>query len=121
MSVSFSDVIHLDRVQPTFAMPFMHRIINGKILITNDMGDYHFLELEEFTRFIQGELAPDEPLYTELADKNFVADQVDIAEQAQRFARKKGFLAYGPTLHAFVLTGRCNHGCQYCHSSSSSS
>jgi uncharacterized protein len=117
MSVSFSDVIDLERVQATFAMPFMHRVINGKILITNDLGDYQFLGLEEFTRFIQGEIGPDEPLYTELVDKNFVAAKIDIAEQAERFARKKGFLAYGPTLHAFVLTERCNHGCQYCHSS----
>ncbi|MBD89197.1 MAG: His-Xaa-Ser system radical SAM maturase HxsB [Deltaproteobacteria bacterium] len=117
MSVSFSDVIELDRVQPTFAMPFMHRVINGKILVTNDLGDYAFLELEEFTRFIQGELTPGEPLYERLAERNFIAEKVDVAAQARRFARKKGFLAYGPTLHAFVLTERCNHGCQYCHSS----
>ncbi len=117
MSVSFSDVIDLERVQPTFAMPFMHRVINGKVLITNDLGDYYFLGFEDFARFIQGEIEPEEPLFDELAQRNFVAEKVDIAAQAQRFARKKGFLAYGPTLHAFVLTERCNHGCQYCHSS----
>src|SRR5262249_58888178 len=31
--------------------------------------------------------------------------------------RKKRYLYSGPTLHAMVLTHRCNHGCQYCHSS----
>ena len=110
MSVSFSDVIELDRVEPTIAMPFMHRVINDKVLISNDLGDYHFLEPADFKRFIEGDLAKGDPLYDVLAQKNFIATEVDIPAQAARFARKKRFLAYGPTLHAFVLTERCNHG-----------
>jgi His-Xaa-Ser system radical SAM maturase HxsB len=117
MSVCFGDIIDLDRVQPTIAMPFMHRIINDRILISNDLGDYHFLEPQEFKRFIEGSIQKGDDLYETLAAKNFIAAEVNIDEQAKRYARKKGFLAYGPTLHAFVLTERCNHGCQYCHSS----
>ena len=110
-------IIRLDRVDPGFAMPFNHRVIDGAILISNDLGDHAFLEPEEFRRFIEGDLQPSETLYQRLAERNFIARHVDVAAQARRIARKKGFLAYGPTLHAFVLTERCNHGCQYCHSS----
>ena len=117
MSVCLSDVISLDDVQPSVPMPFMHRVINDRVLISNDLGDYHFLDPADFKRFIEGDLEKGDELYETLAAKNFIAAEVDIAEQARRFARKKGFLAYGPTLHAFVLTERCNHGCQYCHSS----
>src|SRR5262249_38546918 len=48
---------------------------------------------------------------------NFVAAAIDRDAQAARWRSKKQYLFYGPTLHAFVLTHRCNHGCQYCHSS----
>lgn len=117
MALSIENVIDLDRVKPAFPMPFNHRIIDDRYLVTNDLGDYLFLDPADFKRFIEGDLAPGDDVYQALAKRNFIASEVDVAAQAERYGRKKGFLAYGPTLHAFVLTERCNHGCQYCHSS----
>ena len=117
MTLNLSNAIDLDKVQANFAMPFNQRVIGDKILITNDLGDYAFLGLEDYRRFIEGDVAPGTALHEKLSTRNFIAAEVDVAAQAQRYARKKGFLAYGPTLHAMVLTERCNHGCQYCHSS----
>ncbi|MGM0575784.1 MAG: His-Xaa-Ser system radical SAM maturase HxsB [Myxococcota bacterium] len=116
-AVDFGDLIRLDRVDPGFAMPFNHRVVDGAILITNDLGDWCFLEPEEFRRFVEADVKPGEPLWDTLASRNFIASEVDVPAQAARYASKKGFLSWGPTLHAFVLTERCNHGCQYCHSS----
>ena len=116
-SVDVGSLIRLDKVNAGFAMPFNHRVVDGAILISNDMGDHAFLEPAEFQRFVEGDIQPGEALYERLADGNFIAARVDVPALAQRYARKKGFLAWGPTLHAFVLTERCNHGCQYCHSS----
>ena len=56
-------------------------------------------------------------MYDKLMAANFIPGEIDFAVQAARWRRKKRYLFYGPTLHAFVLTHRCNHGCQYCHSS----
>ena len=32
-------------------------------------------------------------------------------------AARKRFLGYGPNLHVFVVTLRCNETCVYCHAS----
>ncbi|MBX3025700.1 His-Xaa-Ser system radical SAM maturase HxsB [bacterium] len=105
------------RWQPEYAVPFNQRVIGRKIVISNDLGDWLMLSQEEFRDFIEGRPQPGEPLFEKLARANFIADRVDLNAQAQRWRRKKQYLYAGPTLHAFVLTHRCNHGCQYCHSS----
>ncbi len=105
------------RPNPDFAVPFNQRQIGSKILISNDFGDWLLLTPAEFRAVVEGTPQPGEPLYEKLARANFVAAAVDRDAQAVRWRRKKQYLFYGPTLHAFVLTHRCNHGCQYCHSS----
>ncbi len=111
------DFVQLKKVNADFGVPFYHRVIGDKVLITNDLGDWHFLSGPEFTAFVEGSIAGDGPLYQALAAKNFIAAEIDIATQAARWRDKRRFLFCGPTLHAFVLTHRCNFGCQYCHSS----
>jgi uncharacterized protein len=103
--------------KPGFAVPFNQRMIGSKVLISNDLGDWLLLTPDEFRAFVEGRPQPGEPLYDKLARGNFIAGQVDLYAQADRWRRKKQYLFSGPTLHAFVLTHRCNHGCQYCHSS----
>ena len=115
--MDLSQLIRLNRVKPGFATPFNHRIVDGAVLVTNELGDHLFLEPADFQRFIEATVRPDEPLYARLREQNLIAEHLDLPTLAARYRRKKGFLAYGPTLHAFVLTERCNHGCQYCHSS----
>jgi uncharacterized protein len=110
-------LVDLAKVKADFCTPFSHRVIDDRVLISNDLGDWTFLTLEQFRAFVQGEPKPGEALYEQLAAKNFIAAAVDIKAQADRWRKKKQYLFYGPTLHAFVLTHRCNHGCQYCHSS----
>jgi sulfatase maturation enzyme AslB (radical SAM superfamily) len=112
-----SDLISLSKVKADFAVPFNHRVIEGQYLISNELGDHLFLQPAEFKSFVYGEPKPGEGLYDKLKGRNFIAAELDIAAQAQRWREKRRFLFYGPVLHAFVLTHRCNHGCQYCHSS----
>ncbi|MGH7785632.1 MAG: His-Xaa-Ser system radical SAM maturase HxsB [Candidatus Binatia bacterium] len=105
------------RWKPEFAVPFNQRVIGEKILVSNDLGDWLLLTRDEYRDFVEGRPQPGEPLYQRLARANLVAAEIDLIEQAKRWQRKKTYLFSGPTLHAFVLTHRCNHGCQYCHSS----
>jgi len=99
------------------ATPFNQRMIGQRVLITNDFGDWLLLSQSDFRAFVEGRSKPGEPLYNKLKSRNFIARDVNLDTQADRWRRKKRYLFYGPTLHAFVLTHRCNHGCQYCHSS----
>ena len=106
-----------ERWQPGFATPFNQRMIREKVLITNEFGDWLLLTRGEFRSFVEGRPQPGEPLYERLRKANFIARAVDVPVQAERWRRKKRYLFHGPTLHGLVLTHRCNHGCQYCHSS----
>ena len=115
--VDFMTLSSPGKWKPEFAVPFNQRQIGQKILISNDLGDWELLTRAEFVEFIEGRPKPGEPLYERLKAHNFVAAEIDVAKQAARWKQKKQYLFYGPTLHAFVLTHRCNHGCQYCHSS----
>ena len=115
--VDFTRLSSPDRWKPEFAVPYRQRLIGEKVLISNDLGDWLLLTREEFVDLLEGRPRPGEPLYEKLKRANFIAGQIDYAQQAERWRRKKEYLFYGPTLHALVLTHRCNHGCQYCHSS----
>ena len=106
-----------ERWAPGFATPFNQRMIRGKVLVTNDFGDWVLLTPDEFRSFVEGRPQPGEPLYQKLQKANLIAKAVDVQAQAERWRRKKQYLFHGPTLHGMVLTHRCNHGCQYCHSS----
>jgi His-Xaa-Ser system radical SAM maturase HxsB len=87
------------------------------VLVSTDLGDHALLEPHEFRALVQGQLQPGTTVHDTLAQRNFFAADLDISKQVERWRRKKHYLFHGPTLHAFVLTHRCNHGCQYCHSS----
>jgi His-Xaa-Ser system radical SAM maturase HxsB len=115
--LDLAPLIELPKVDAGFAVPFNFRVIDGDFFISNGFGDWLFLAPPEFKRFIEGDVRPDEPLYQRLSAHNFIAATIDRGAQALRWADKHRFLFAGPTLHAFVLTGRCNFGCQYCHSS----
>jgi His-Xaa-Ser system radical SAM maturase HxsB len=115
--VDFTTLSSPARWKPQFAVPYNQRMIGTKVLISNDFGDWLLLTADEFRDFVEGRPRPGEPLYDKLQRANFVAAAIDRWAQADRWRRKKQYLFYGPTLHAFVLTHRCNHGCQYCHSS----
>lgn len=115
--MNMTDLVRLRRVKPGFAVPFNLRVLDDAVLVSTDLGDHAFLEPEELRRFVEGDVQPGEALWDRLAAANLIAGELDVTAQARRYWRKKSFLGYGPSLHAFVLTERCNHGCQYCHSS----
>lgn len=115
--MKLTEYVRLSRVDPRFTVPFHLRALDGEYLVTTDLGDHAFLTPDELRRTVEGDVQPGEPLWERLRSANLLASEIDVTEQARRYWRKKSFLGYGPSLHAFVLTERCNHGCQYCHSS----
>jgi hypothetical protein len=98
-------------------VPFNQRMIRGKVLITNDFGDWLLLTPDEFRAFVEGRPQPGEPLYEKLRRRTSSPASSTCRCRPERWRRKKQYLFHGPTLHGLVLTHRCNHGCQYCHSS----
>lgn len=88
-----------------------------EVLLTNEVGEYLFLNEEEFQYFLSGALKSDTLLYEDLAAKSFLYDDdVDTSLRllAAKYRTKKSFINEGPSLHIFVVTLRCDHSCQYC-------
>lgn len=101
----------------SFAMPFKHRNVGGKVLVTNTEGSFLLLSNDEFTRFAEGNVDRGSDLFKKLAERNFVRSEIDANRIAERIRTRKRFLDYGPNLHIVVVTLRCNETCVYCHAS----
>ena len=99
---------------------FRYGTVGGRILLTNDAGDWHFLSQKDFADFLAQKLPDDHPEKGELRAKGFLRDGMDVDSLAQRIGRKKRFVGAGPHLHILITTLRCNQTCKYCHASRTS-
>lgn len=91
--------------------------IADQLLLVNEMGEFHFLSNDQFTRFRSLELRPDESLYRDLRSKHFLLDQYAEAfwpYAVSQYRSRKSFIVGGPALHIVVVTLRCDHSCPYC-------
>jgi His-Xaa-Ser system radical SAM maturase HxsB len=111
------NLVQIRKPSTTFALPFRHREVAGKVLVTNTEGSFLVLTPEEFARFAEGDVPKGTPLYARLAERNFVRAEVDTRAMTERLRARKTFLRAGPNLHIVVVTLRCNETCVYCHAS----
>lgn len=96
---------------------FRYGRVGGKVLLTNDGGEFHFLTEEDFQRFLSGELTEAHPEYAGLAAKGFTKRELDPDAIAEKVRRKRFYAGMGPHLQILITTLRCNQGCKYCHAS----
>jgi His-Xaa-Ser system radical SAM maturase HxsB len=96
---------------------FRYGYIGGKVLLTNDPGEWHFLSTDDFRTFLAGGIEPGHPEYDGLAAKGFIRASVDLPSLAAKVRRKRYYVDYGPHLQVLITTLRCNQSCKYCHAS----
>ncbi|MBI2392099.1 MAG: His-Xaa-Ser system radical SAM maturase HxsB [Deltaproteobacteria bacterium] len=111
------NLLQLRRRSSTFALPFNHRVVGGKVLITNTEGAFLLLTPAEFERFAEGNVDRASELFTRLKERNFIRGEENRESMIQRIRTRKSFLSFGPNLHIIVVTLRCNETCVYCHAS----
>jgi His-Xaa-Ser system radical SAM maturase HxsB len=96
--------------------------LNGSYLLTNDVGEYCFLEPSLFNALFAGEAGKIErnhPIkYNELSRKGFLRNSLNFDESVRKFCYKNLFLSHAPVLHIIIATLRCDHKCIYCQSKS---
>lgn len=97
---------------------FRFKKLNGKYLITNDVGNFQFLTPTQFDNFVHGKIEKKDNLYLELSEKWFIRGEEDVEGLSKKFLQKNNFLKAGPNLHIVVVTFRCNFKCIYCQTSS---
>lgn len=96
---------------------FNFKEFNGKILLTNDMGRYVFLDKKDFRALLASELEMDSDVGRNLVDTGMVFDGslIQFSESNKwRLASAKSFLSTATSLHIFVVTTACNMNCVYC-------
>lgn len=101
--------------------PFNFKKINNKILITNDLGNYAYLDKEDFYQFINKKLDSTSNLYCELKDKMFVFDdsiEYYVNAVSPYLRSSKSYLYAATSLHIFVVSNYCNSNCIYCQAQS---
>jgi len=111
------NLLQIRKPSTTFALPFNHRRIGDRVLITNTEGAFLLLNDDEFLKFAEGTVARDSDLFKRLKERNFIRGEHDAGKMAERIRTRKTFLSYGPNLHIMVVTLRCNETCVYCHAS----
>ena len=99
-------------------LPFRFDHFNEEeYLLTNDVGEYIFLNNEDFEKFVNHELDPKSDIFMDIASKQIATtDKVEdvVNMLATKFRTKKSILRDFTTLHMVVPTLRCNSSCIYC-------
>lgn len=99
-------------------LPFrFERFNDTEYLLTNEVGEYIFLQNEDFHRFVNGEMDIHSDLFYDIESKQIATtDKVEdvVSMLATKFRTKKSILRDFTSLHMVVPTLRCNSSCIYC-------
>ncbi|HOX27844.1 MAG TPA: His-Xaa-Ser system radical SAM maturase HxsB [bacterium] len=96
---------------------YRFREINGKILLTNDVGTHLIVDRETFDKLSAGKLDKSDKMYAQLLEMNAIRETDITVEEVERLRNKNLFLFNGPQLLIVIPTLRCNQKCRYCHAS----
>jgi uncharacterized protein len=105
-------------------LPFRFERINGRVLLTNLVGEHLFLAREEFEQLTAGDLPEDSPLVRRLRAKHVIregSDELPVELLAIKARTRYRRLAEFTSLHILVASLRCEHSCPYCQVSRQSS
>ena len=99
-------------------LPFrFERFNDNEYLLTNEVGEYLFLQNEDFYRLVKGEMDESCDLFYDIVSKQIATtdDVKDVISMlATKYRTKKSILKDFTTLHMVVPTLRCNSSCIYC-------
>lgn len=106
-------------------LPFRFCKINSKYFLSNDTGEYVFLEQSEFQSLINMKIKENNETYYELISKFFIVEPSNLESTIEilstKFRTKKNFIINFTILHMIVPTLHCNSKCLYCQVSSKDS
>lgn len=94
---------------------FRFKPLGGKVLLTNDLGDYTFVAAGDFEKLTGGQIPQDHPVRRKLADGGFLIPQLDVERAVERYRQRTWYVGSPPFLHIVIPTLRCNTSCVYCH------
>lgn len=96
---------------------FNFKKFNNQVLMTNDLGKYAFIDSNDLSKVLTGNVDLESPLGKTLLDSMMIYDESNISYSADnKYALReiKGYLNNATSLHIFVVTTLCNMRCVYC-------
>ena len=96
---------------------FNFKKMGNDILITNDYGNYVFLQADEFRQLLNHTLPTDSHCYQDLVDKHFIIEGISdliSPEIIDGLRDAKNYVFSATSLHIIVVTNSCNLSCIYC-------
>ena len=104
----------LTLVQPELAAEalgfFRWGHVAGRVLVTNDAGDWAFLGDDEFADLLAGRVGEAHPRFAELQRKGMLRDGLDLDALAARVAQRSRNVRRGAYVHVVTVTLRGAHG-----------
>ncbi len=100
---------------------FRFKEFEGKVLITNDTGNYSFLSKEYFDDLLHDRIGRNHPMFEELHEKYFIYDEdqeIFLQRILESSRTSRSYLFFPTSLFIFVLSGQCNMNCVYCQAGS---
>lgn len=99
-------------------LPFrFQRFPNGRVLVTNMVGEHHFLSAEELQLLVDKAFPEDSVTLRCLRGKHFirqVGEELPLELLALKTRTRYRRLASFTALHMLVASLRCEHSCPYC-------
>lgn len=99
-------------------LPFRFtRFSEDEVFLSNEVGEFTFLNNEDFNALVEDRLSPDRLCFDELEYKQFLCtgNIDDVLNMLSiKYRTKKSFLKNFTELHMIVPTLRCNCSCVYC-------
>lgn len=80
--------------------------IAGRVLLTNDAGEWAFLTEEEFDDLLGGRVADGHARFQEFQGKGFIRDGLDLDALATKVSLRNRHVRRGPHVHVVTLTLR---------------
>jgi uncharacterized protein len=105
-------------------LPLRFERLNGKVLLTNMVGEHLFVSAKDFEQIARDDLPVDSPLVRKLRAKHLIRqadEQLPVELLALKARTRYNRLAEFTGLHIFVASLRCEHSCPYCQVSRQSS
>jgi uncharacterized protein len=105
-------------------LPLRFERLNGRVLLTNMVGEHLFVSSEDFELIASDDLPADSQLVRRLRAKHLIRqvhEQVPVELLALKTRTRYHRLAEFTGLHIFVASLRCEHSCPYCQVSRQSS
>jgi len=98
-------------------LPYRFERLKENVFLSNEVGEFLYLTIEDFGKFIEHGLSAEDKAYKALKSKQIIADNnIDsvIEMLATKYRTKKHFLTEFTSLHMVVASLRCNSNCSYC-------